>query len=65
MFGPSVKIDKEMWRRIEQCAAKAGYSSPEEFVHDVLEREVQRLEAEATDMSDEMRRQLKGLGYLE
>jgi metal-responsive CopG/Arc/MetJ family transcriptional regulator len=63
MFGPSVKIDKEMWRRIEQCAAKAGYSSPEEFVRDVLEREVQRLEA--ADMSDEMRKQLKGLGYLE
>ncbi len=34
MFGPSVKIDKEMWRRIEQSAAKAGYSSPEEFVRD-------------------------------
>lgn len=63
MFGPSVKIDKEMWRRIEQCAAKAGYSSPEEFVRDVLEREIQRLEG--AGMSDEMRQQLKGLGYLE
>lgn len=63
MFGPSVKIDKEMWRRIEQCAAKSGYSSPEEFVRDVLEREIQRLEG--VEMSDEMRQQLKGLGYLE
>jgi metal-responsive CopG/Arc/MetJ family transcriptional regulator len=63
MFGPSVKLDKDMWRRIEQCAAAVGYSSPEEFVRDVLERELLRLEA--ADMSDAMRRQLKGLGYLE
>lgn len=63
MFGPSVKIDKDLWRRIEQCAAKAGYSSPDEFVRHVLQREVERIEA--ADMSDEMRRQLKGLGYLE
>ena len=62
-FGSSVKIDKELWRRIEQCAAKAGYSSAEEFVRDVLEREVERIES--AEMSDEMRRQLKGLGYLE
>ena len=63
MFGPSVKIDKELWRRIEKCAAKAGYSSPEEFVRDVLDREAERIES--ADMSEEMRRQLKGLGYLE
>jgi metal-responsive CopG/Arc/MetJ family transcriptional regulator len=63
MFGPSVKIDKDMWRRIEQCAAKAGYSSPEEFVQHVLQREVERLES--ADISDEMRQRLKGLGYIE
>lgn len=63
MFGPSVKIDKELWRRIEQCAVKADYSSAEEFVRDVLEREVERVES--AEMSDEMRRRLKGLGYLE
>ena len=63
IFGHSIKIDKEMWQRIEECAAKAGYSSAEEFVRDAIEREVLRLEA--SDMSDEMRRQLKGLGYIE
>lgn len=62
-FGRFVKIDKELWRRIEECARKSGYSSAEELVRDVLEREVERIEA--SDMSDEMRRQLKGLGYLE
>lgn len=63
MFGPSVKIDKDLWRRIEECARKAGYSSPEEFVQHVLQREVERLES--ADISDEMRRRLKGLGYIE
>ncbi len=62
-FGTSVKIDKDLWRRIETCAGKAGYSSAEEFVRDVLDREVERLES--AEMSDEMRRRLKGLGYLE
>jgi len=63
MFDPSVKFDKETWRRIRLCAAAAKYSSPEEFVRDVVEREVLRIEA--AEMSDEMRDQLKGLGYLE
>ncbi len=63
MFEPSVKIGREMWRRIEKCAAAAGYSSADEFVRDVLEREVLRLEA--ADIGDDVRRQLKGLGYLE
>lgn len=61
--GPSIKIKKELWARIEQAAAAAGYSSPQEFVEHSLEREVAKLEAEQPD--EEVLRRLKGLGYID
>jgi metal-responsive CopG/Arc/MetJ family transcriptional regulator len=63
MFQPSVKFDKALWQRIQTCAADAGYSSPEEFIRDVLERELARLEGAGS--KEELIQKLKGLGYLE
>jgi hypothetical protein len=63
MFQPAVKLDKLLWTRIKTCAAAAGYSSPEEFVHHVLERELARLEQ--AESKDELIKKLQGLGYLE
>lgn len=63
MFEPTVKVKKELWERIKICAGKSGYSSPEEFVLHVLEREVARLDDTQSD--EEIARKLKGLGYLE
>jgi metal-responsive CopG/Arc/MetJ family transcriptional regulator len=63
MFQPSVKFDQALWQRIQSCAAAAGYSSPGEFVRDVLERELARLEGAGS--KEEIIRKLKGLGYLE
>lgn len=63
VFDPSVKVNRDLWLRIQQCAAAAGYASPEEFVRHVLEREVARLEQ--ADSKEEIVRKLKGLGYLE
>ena len=58
-----LKIDKTMWQRIQSCAAGAGYSSPEEFVRNVLERELARLEGAGS--KEDLIQKLKGLGYLE
>jgi hypothetical protein len=63
MFGPSVKVSKDLWDRIKKCAGASGYSSPEEFVRHALEREVARLEDTQSD--EEIAHKLKGLGYLE
>ena len=63
MFQPAVKLDKALWQRIQTCAAAAGYSSPEEFVRDVLERELARLEGAGS--KEDLIQKLKGLGYLE
>lgn len=59
----SIKLDSDLWRRIEEQAAKSGYSSPQEFVEHAIEKELSRLEQPPA--ADEVGRRLKGLGYLE
>jgi len=62
MFTPKIKLDKDLLNRLKQYAEIAGYSSVEEFVTHVLERELASLEGAATE--EEIRKRLKGLGYI-
>src|ERR1051326_1331460 len=64
MFEPTVRLNKTLWEKIRKCADAGGYSSPEEFVTHVLEKEVSRLVDDASS-NEEILRKLKGLGYLE
>ena len=64
MLKPSIKLNKDLWIKIKQCAEAGGYSSPQEFIQHVLEREIARLTDEA-ESKEEIERKLKGLGYLE
>ena len=59
----TLKLNSELWQRVEQHARRAGYSSPEEFVEHVIEKELAKQEAE--ESAEEVERRLKGLGYLE
>jgi len=52
-----------MAAKIKRVAAAAGYSSPEEFVEHVLEREIAKLDDAQSD--EEIVRKLKGLGYID
>jgi len=65
----SIRIARDTWRRIQECAKKAGYSSPEELVENAIARELARVEEESARTEAEARaeveRRLKGLGYLE
>ncbi|MBV9507955.1 MAG: hypothetical protein JO323_23440 [Acidobacteriia bacterium] len=63
MFGPSIKLNKDLWERVKRCASAAGYSSPEEFVEHVLERELAKVEGAASD--EEIVKKLQGLGYID
>jgi len=63
MFGPTVKLNKDLWDRVKKCASAAGYSSPEEFVEHVLERELAKLEDAGSD--EEIVKKLQGLGYID
>ena len=57
-----VKLDKELLEKIKKFAALAGYSSPQEFITHCLEREIARLEE--SDSEVEVKKKLKGLGYI-
>ena len=59
----TIKIDSDLWKRVEEYAAKAGYSSPEELVQHLIEKELSQ--ADRQPDRDEVERRLKGLGYLE
>jgi hypothetical protein len=63
MLGPTIKLKKDLWAKIKKAAEAGGYSSPQEFVEHVLEREIAKLEDAASD--EEIARKLKGLGYIE
>ena len=61
MAKTSIKIDKSLLRRAAEAAGKAGYSSTEEFIEHLIEKELARTEDSADPSILE---KLKGLGYL-
>ncbi len=63
MLKTSLKFDKKLMERIKKCSELAGYSSPEEFVQHIVEKELARFEEAESD--EEIVKKMKGLGYLE
>lgn len=59
----SIKLDKELYERVKRCADAAGYSSPQELVQHVLEKELSSIEEGESD--EEILKKLQGLGYIE
>lgn len=63
MFGRQrIALDKELLDKVKRYAELSGYSSVEEFIAHVLEKQIAHLEDAATE--DEIKKRLKGLGYL-
>jgi hypothetical protein len=60
--GTRIKLDKELVARVRRYAEIAGYSSPEEFITHALEKELAKLDGAASE--DEIRKRLRGLGYI-
>ena len=60
---PKIKIDSSLYDRVKKVAELAGYSSPEEFVVHVIEKELSMLESASSD--EQVTERLRGLGYLE
>ena len=58
-----IKLDSHLYDRITKIAEIAGYSSPEEFIVHIIEKELAQLETADTDEKVEER--LRGLGYIE
>jgi hypothetical protein len=59
----TVKLNNDLWAKVAKAAAAGGYSSPEEFIEHVLEREVAKFAEDQPD--EEVVRRLRGLGYID
>lgn len=57
-----IKLEKNLLEKVIKYAKIAGYSSPEEFIGHCLEKEVAKLEE--SESEEEIKKKLKGLGYL-
>ena len=57
-----VKIDKVLYQHLAEIAKASGYSTTEEYIVHVLEKELVRLDV---DEQDDVQRRLRGLGYIE
>ncbi len=65
MFSKRVKIriDRSLYSRLARVAEVGGYSSVDEFIVHILEKEVCRLDSDQDDA--EVEKQLRGLGYID
>jgi hypothetical protein len=63
MLKPTITLKQNVWSKVKKCAAAGGYSSPQEFVEHVLEKEIASLDD--AESEEEIARKLKGLGYLD
>lgn len=62
MFEPKIKLDKALMARVKRFADLAGYSSADEFVVHVIEKELAKFEG--SDSEEDIKKKLKGLGYI-
>jgi hypothetical protein len=58
-----IKIDNNLYDRLKKVTEVAGYSSVEEFVVHMIEKELEQIEVPNDDKAVEER--LRGLGYIE
>lgn len=71
MFGPKLKISKELMEKMKLASDHVGCSSVDEFVESVLEREADRINREiaadkiSKEEVDDITEKLKGLGYID
>lgn len=62
MSKEKIKIDKSLLDKVRKYADLSGYSSVEEFIIHLLEKEVAKLDE--ADSEEEIKKKLKGLGYI-
>lgn len=63
MFSPTIKLKKKTWDRVKRVSEVAGYSSPQEFIEHIIEKELEKLEE--ADSNEKLLEKLKGLGYID
>lgn len=58
----AIKLDKTLLAKARRVAGLAGYSSVEEFITHLLERQIAQLEDSGSE--EDLKKRLKGLGYI-
>lgn len=59
-----LKIDNGMKDRLDKVADAGGYSSVEEFILHIVNREMEKLDPGSGESEESIRKKLEGLGYL-
>ncbi len=62
MSQSKIKLDKDLLNKVKKYAEMSGYSSTEEFITHCLEKEISKLDN--SDSEEEIKKKLKGLGYI-
>jgi len=62
MATEKIKLDKDLLDRVRKFAVLSGYSSVEELITHLLEKEIAK--TEGADSEEEIKKKLKGLGYI-
>jgi len=63
MFGPKIKLDKELYEKIKKLSEMSGYSSVDEFVVHIIEQEIAKMGGDSAS-DEEIKKKLEGLGYI-
>jgi len=61
---PKIKIENGLHDRLKKVTEIAGYSSVQEFVTHMIEKELEKIEA-PDDNDKAVEERLRGLGYIE
>ena len=67
MFGYKVKIEDDLLEKLKKCSEIAGYASVDEFIVHALEKEATQIlgSGESSASEEEIKKRLRGLGYIE
>jgi len=58
-----IKIEQDLFEKAKKYAETAGYSSVDEFIAHMLEKEISKIEAGDGSVED-VEKRLQGLGYI-
>lgn len=66
MFGCKIRLKKSLYEKIKIYSGVAGYSSIDEFVTHVLEKEIAHFDRteSGNESEEQVRERMRGLGYL-
>ncbi len=63
MATKKIKIPKELLENAKKYSRTAGYSSVNEFISHIIEKELKKIE-DSDDSIDAVKKRLQGLGYI-